>query len=222
MVNIALLSYKSMIRKALFLIMIIFVIAFSNNAAAQEMDFGVVGGVDITSINKTEDSGLKFGFHLGGLTRHKLNNNSNIAVSLQFSTAGDRYSVWEENSSATKVKSYHSTSLYYINMPVLYQYYFTNILGIELGPRISWCLGGSTKSKIGNDSWDKEKIPYKDINPVSLGLVVGIYTSNFNNGTFENFFIDLRGFWEVTNIIKNSGSNKSMGFQLSIGYIFKS
>ena len=90
------------------------------------------------------DGGLKVGINLGGIAQLKLNDDMSVMANLRFSTKGQEFSKTIEDQN-NHLKIYNSTSLYYIDIPVLYQYYFKDIIGVEAGPTFNFCLGGKNR-----------------------------------------------------------------------------
>ena len=105
----------------------------------------------------------------------------------------------------------------YFNLPVLYQYYFTDILGIEAGLNFCYCVTGSLQTKIGNGSWQSQDFSSADYNSFDMGLILGIYTDNLI--PHDNFFVSLRVYYGFLDVLKDAGSNKNLSVQASVGYM---
>ena len=113
-------------RKGLLTFSLFFLILVNLNHklnAQEQFQYGFIGGLNMSTITaKNHDSGFKMGFNIGGVAQYLINNNSCIAANLNLSSKGQQFSKIEENS-LNYLKIYHSTTLYYIDIPLLYQYY---------------------------------------------------------------------------------------------------
>ncbi len=169
---------------------------------------------------KNHDSGLKVGFNLGGISQYKIDNKSSIVANLKFSTKGQQFSRIEESINEYR-KIYCTTILYYIDIPILYQYYFEDLLGLEIGPTFNFCMGGKDKSKTGNDPWEIRSFEKGSYNPFEFGLTCGVFSSDLGQSSFNNIFIEFRYFIGLTSFIRNYERNTNTGVFLNIGYIFE-
>lgn len=198
-----------------------FLLLISTKTYSQEISLGLTGGLNMNTIStKDEDGGLKAGINIGGLAQYKLNEKSSLVANLKFSTKGQQFSKIQENHNE-HVKIYHSTSLYYIDIPILYQYYFKDILGLEIGPTFNFCLGGKDKTKIGDSPWNIEKFKKGTYNTFEFGLTCGVLSRDLGQSSFNNIFIEFRFFLGLTNFMKNQGKNTNSGVFLNIGYIIE-
>lgn len=223
MVNLFL-SIKRIIslkKRFLSLSILFFLSLISPCVKSQELSFGLTGGLNMSTISsKDESGGLKAGINIGGLAQYKLNDKSSIVTNLKFSTKGQQFSKIQENQNE-HIKIYHSTSLYYIDVPVLYQYYFKDLLGLEIGPTFNFCLGGKDKSKIGDNPWNITKFEKGSYNPFEFGITCGVFSRDLGQSSFNNIFIEFRFFMGLTNFMKNHERNTNSGAFLNIGYIIE-
>lgn len=188
---------------------------------AQEFLYGFTGGLNMNTIStESNDGGLKVGCNFGGIAQLKLDNNNRISANLKFSSKGQQFSKIIENQNE-HLKIYHSTSLYYIDIPVLYQYYFEDLIGLEIGPTFNICLGGKDKSKIGNETWNIKTFEKGSYNPFEFGFTFGAFTRDLGQSSFNNIFIEFRFFMGLTNFIKDYERNTNTGAFLNIGYIIE-
>ena len=193
----------------------------SSDIKSQDLLFGFTGGLNMNTIStKSDDGGLKVGFNLGGLTQYKLNEKMSLVANIKFSAKGQQFSKVIENQN-DYLKIYHSTSLYYIDIPILYQYHIKDLLGLEIGPSFNFFLSGKDKSKVGNATSDVRKFEKGSYNPFEFGLAFGIFTRDLGQSSFNNIFIEFRYFIGLTNVIKNYGRNVNAGAFLNIGYIIE-
>lgn len=193
----------------------------SPDIKSQDISFGFTGGLNMNTIStKSDDGGLKVGFNLGGLAQYKLNEKMSISANIKLSAKGQQFSKVIENPN-NYLKIYHSTSLYYIDIPILYQYHIKDLLGLEIGPSFNFFLSGKDKSKIGNIKSDVRKFEKGTYNPFEFGLAFGIFTRDLGQSSFNNIFIEFRYFIGLTNVIKNYGRNINSGAFINIGYIIE-
>lgn len=208
--------------RGLLALMAVMVLSFisSGKLHAQDFDyhFGVRGGVGMSTLTGFQNNGLKLGLTAGGYAKCIIDENNSIDVELSYSTGGQQSQKWLDNNEA-QVKVYNKYTLHYLNLPILYQYYFTDILGIEGGLNFRYCMGGSLKSKIGNESWHSVNFGKDSYNSFEMGLIMGVYTENFIPN--DRFFVSLRAYFGFIDVVKNVGCNKNVSVQVSVGYMFK-
>lgn len=201
-------------------LMMILAVTFGIEVNAQNftdnLSFGLRAGLNMTTVSGITESGLELGFTAGVGSKYSISGNSSLSAELFYTTSG-----MSANKSidtiGVKVKIYNKIHLHYLAIPIVYQYYFTDILGIEIGPQVGFCLGGKEKNKIGNESWVPSKLSPTDYNVFDCGILAGIYT---NNITQENdFLVSLRVYFGLTDAMKYEGSNKNICIQFGIGYI---
>ncbi len=203
--------------------MIAFLMIFLSNSdiKSQDIHFGFTGGLNMNTIStKSDDGGLKVGFNLGGLAQYKIDGKMSVVANIKLSAKGQQFSKIIENQN-DYLKIYHSTSLYYIDIPILFQYHIKDLLGLEIGPSFNFFLSGKDKSKIGNTISEIRKFEKGSYNPFEFGLAFGIFTRDLGQSSFNNIFIEFRYFIGVTNVIKNYGRNVNAGAFLNIGYIIE-
>ncbi len=204
------------------LLIALLITIFSNiNIKAQDLLFGFTGGLNMNTIStKSDDGGLKVGFNIGGLAQYKIDKKMSVVANIKLSAKGQQFSKVIENQN-DYLKIYHSTSLYYIDIPILYQYHIKDLLGLEIGPSFNFFLSGKDKSKIGNTIAEIKKFEKGTYNPFEFGLAFGIFTRDLGQSSFNNIFIEFRYFLGLTNVIKDYGRNVNAGAFLNIGYIIE-
>ena len=187
---------------------------------AQDADyhFGIRGGVGMSTLTGFENNGLKLGITAGGYAKYMIDEYSSINAELSYSTGGQQSEKWLENGSE-QLKVYSKYNLHYLNLPILYQYYFTDILGVEGGVNFRYCLTGSLKTKVGNERWQSVDFDQNYYNSFDLGLIFGVYTENLI--PHDNFFVSLRSYFGFLDVVKDVGANKNISIQISVGYMFK-
>ena len=196
------------------LVAIVFFVFNGGILKAQDNDYqlGVRGGVGMSTISGFQNNGLKLGLTVGGFGKYFIDENMSIIADINYSMGGQQSERWITDS-RDEIKEYRKYRLHYINFPVLYQYYFTDILGLEAGFNMRYCLAGSLKTKIGNDSWKSADLDY---NNFDCGLIFGVYTDNLIPN--EDFFVSLRAYFGFLDVVRNVGSNKNVSVQVTVGY----
>ena len=206
---------KTLVSKGLVTLLVAMFFVFNGVVVkAQDNDYqiGVRGGVGMSTINGFQNNGLKVGLTIGGFGKYYIADNMSIIADLDYSMGGQQSERWITDS-RDELKEYRKYRLHYINLPVLYQYYFTDILGLEAGFNTRICIAGSLKTKVGNDSWKSADLDY---NNFDCGLIFGVYTDKLIPN--EDFFVSLRAYFGFLDVVKNVGSNKNVSIQVTVGY----
>ena len=171
-------------------------------AKAQEVHFGVKGGLNISQLHFNDNtiSDSKAGIHLGILAHIHASKTWAIQPELLFSMEGAK------NVGDPRV----TYNLNYLNVPVLLQYMFDNGIRLEGGPQIGFLLGAKTKS--GGVTVDNKGF---ESTAVSIPLGIGYITSS-------GLGFDARYVFGLSNIngSKNGPSIQSNVFQLGLFYQF--
>ena len=213
---------KSLTIKSLIALLAVMFFSLDNGGSliAQDADyhFGIRGGVGMSTLTGFENNGLKLGITAGGYAKYMIDEYSSINAELSYSTGGQQSEKWLENGSE-QLKVYSKYNLHYLNLPILYQYYFTDILGVEGGVNFRYCLTGSLKTKVGNERWQSVDFDQNYYNSFDLGLIFGVYTENLI--PHDNFFVSLRSYFGFLDVVKDVGANKNISIQISVGYMFK-
>ncbi|MBR4136830.1 MAG: PorT family protein [Bacteroidales bacterium] len=177
---------------------------------------GFRGGVGMATLNGYQNNGLRLGLAAGVCGIYDIAKNKSIIAEFSYSMGGQQTEKWITET-RDEMKEYSRFGFHYLNIPVLYQYYFPDILGLEGGLNFRYCMAGTLKTKIGNDSWHSANFISSDYNTFDFGLIIGVYTQNLI--PHENFFVSLRAYFGFIDVVKNVGSNKNMSIQVSVGYM---
>lgn len=196
------------------LAVIFFLFANGNILKAQRNDYqlGVRGGIGMATLSGFQNNGLKLGLAAGFYGQYFLSNNTSIIADIDYSMGGLQSEQWISDNNE-EIKVYRKYRLHYFNVPVLYQYYFTDILGLEAGCNFRYCIAGNLKTKVGNEQWNNESL---DHNNFDFGLIFGVYTDKLIPD--DNFFVSLRAYFGFIDVVKEVGSNKNVSVQVSVGY----
>lgn len=179
-------------------------ILFAGAAAAQNVNIGIKGGVNIANINN--DDGTKYnartGFNLGLLGHIHLAPQLALQPEVVYSAQGVKYTT---AGLETKLK------LDYINVPVLLQYMFDNGFRLQAGPQVGFLI--NAKNEINSNSINV-KDSYKK---VDFGISGGIGYVNTPTG----LGVDARYNLGLSKI-NEAGSNKLTNrvFQIGLFYLF--
>ena len=171
-----------------------------NSINAQNVTFGVKGGLNLASIdryiNGQPDPKFRTSFHIGGFVEAPLWNKFSLQPELLYSGQGFRIKYSDE---------VYVQKLNYLNLPILLKYYISERLSVETGPQMGVLISSNVS--------DYEKkidfaIDFGLAYKMEMGLGFGI-RYNFGLSYFDNF--------------SNSDSppfNKHRVFQISVAYIF--
>lgn len=189
-----------------------------NTLQAQETGkyhFGVRGGLGMSTLSGFKNNGLRLGVTAGVYGDYNFNSNNIFTTELYYSMGGQQQEKWVEQGSE-KVKTYNRYRFHYLNIPFIYQHYFSDILGVEGGLNFRYCLGGSLKTRIGNENWQTQEFDRFDYNTLDMGLILGVYTDNLIPQ--ENFFVSLRAYFGFLDVVRDVGSNKNISVYVGVGY----
>jgi len=201
-------NYFTMKLKTLFAV---FFAVFALNAVAQDLKFGVKGGLNLAHFGGDDNvmvNETKVGLHIGCFAQYGIMENLVLQPELLLSFEG------------SKVDDQDKTpfSLTYLNVPVMVSCSIVAVKGlsVEAGPQLGFLLG----AKIDGDSERntpfgsfKVKDNYKSTN-FSFNLGAGYEIT-------ENIGIGLRYCIGLSSIADDSDSNlKQHNFQVSVAYKF--
>ena len=194
-----------------------FLFIFGGTLKAQDnIHFGFRGGLGMSTLTCFENNGLKLGLTCGVCGQYNIAENQKVLTEIYYSTGGQQSEKWR-GSRNEQIKVYSKYNLHYVNLPIIYQYYFTDILGVEAGPNLRYCLNGTWKTKIGNENWHSESFSTGNYNSFDFGLIIGVFTSNLLQ--HDDVFVSLRAYFGFLDVIKDVGANKNIGVQVSVGYM---
>jgi len=182
--------------KKFLLLAVVTVLGFTS-VNAQEIKFGVKGGLNFATIggDNTKDIELVTSFNFGVLSEIPISDKFSFQPELMYSGQGYGF---KDNTIA----------LSYLNIPLMGKYYVTKGLSVEAGPQIGFLLDAKN-----------EKIKVKDsFNTVDFGVNFGLgykLENGLNFGARYNL-----GLTDINNVANSSSKNQNRTIQLSIGYFF--
>ncbi len=187
--------------------------------AQKQFTFGPKIGVDYTHFwGKNAYHGGQLNYQAGLFMEYRFTSRFSIAPEVVFAAQGGKYEVKDYNDGDGYFDAKFTENVNYINIPVMFKYYVTPALSIDLGPQ----LGINVYSKYTVESKDKhlniketedQKDDTKAIDVgVGLGLTYNIAKDVFVQGRYT------LGLTEVFDKSWDTGKNGNA--QIAIGYRF--
>ncbi|CDF78172.1 conserved hypothetical protein containing N-terminal outer membrane beta-barrel domain [Formosa agariphila KMM 3901] len=170
------------------------------NVNAQDIQFGVKGGLNFASIygDHSSDYDEVTSFNLGVMAEIPVNEKFSFQPELLYS--GQGYSL---DSDSDKM-----VELYYLNVPLMGKYYVTKGLSLEAGPQIGFLLSAKDDKSSATDYF----------NTVDFGVNFGLgykLDNGLNFGARYNL-----GLTDINNVDGFSDKNRNGVLQVSVGYFF--
>ncbi len=208
---------KTMKGKAVLLTLLLCLALSGLQAQERErFNIGLRGGFGMATLNGYENNGLRLGMAFAVCGIYNITENTSVIADLGYAMGGQQSERWITEG-RDEMKEYSRFGFHYLNIPVLYQYYFTDILGLEGGINFKYCLSGRKKTKIGNGSWESDtNFGRDDYNNFDMGVIFGVFTKNIIPN--ENFLVSLRAYLGFLDVVKDIGRNKNFSVQISFGY----
>ncbi|MDN3706486.1 porin family protein [Myroides ceti] len=182
------------------------ILAVSLAANAQDVQFGVKGGVNFANLpgSDVDNAKMKTGFHVGGFVEIPLSDQFSLQPEVLYSTQGQKGKILGQD---------YTLSLDYVNVPILAKYYAVENLGIVLGPQIGFLA--KSEAETGDVSLDA-KDGFKS---VDIGIAVGAEYQLENGILFgARYNFGLTKVAEEVGNVKPDGKNGVI--QVSVGYRF--
>lgn len=219
------------------ILLIFFAIISLQMLTAQNVVYGVKGGLNYSKFIQNFDSPIdyknKLGYQIGGFVKIKLTNKLYVQPELLYSFQGTKYDtnliplilpqnpedpLFNDNSSGRIAESN-------IILPVMLKYYFTDKLNIELGPQLGYLFHVKEDNEIVVDTNEDTIIADRDrsASDFNLGMDIGVgYGFNENIGVnfrYNYGFNRIERNHNLGNYISNFKLRNSV-FQLSLEYWF--
>lgn len=176
----------------------VFAFGFIN---AQDTKFGAKGGLNFATVSETEGAKNKIGFNIGVFAEIGISDSFSVQPELLFSTQGAGYEGG-------------STSLNYINIPVMAKFKVAEGFSLQAGPQFGLLMSATSNPDNGDSKDVKDGLKTLD-----LGL-------NFGAGydISENIMVDLRynlGLGGLTKDLPDGAKDSNNRvIALSVGYKF--
>ena len=192
-------------------------------ASAQNVQFGVRGGLNISTESKYvymssndvvyESSDMKWrpGINIGGLVNIPILQNWDVEIDLTYSMLGYKDKVYNETEQVLPKTNYTVTS-HYLTLPFMAKFFpLSNGLYLELGPQFGFLM--SKKDKL--DGSEIQNF-YDSGNKTFDFAVLGGIGYRFSN----DVFVDARYIHSFTDTNDHYTGGKNRNIQISLGYLF--
>ncbi|MGJ8685422.1 MAG: porin family protein [Nonlabens sp.] len=185
-------------------------------SAAQEIDFGVKGGVNFAKLtgDNLEDADGRTGFHVGFTGEYMFNESFGLQSEVVYSTQG-----LQSETSFGGVTTESKLKLDYINVPVLAKFYLGESgFSIDAGPQIGFLV--SDKLEVNGENVDDEL----NAETIDLSAGGGIAYKFKEGSSLEGFNVSARYMIGLSNVYKDNSTFgddvTNSNLQLSVGYKF--
>ena len=187
--------------------------------AQKQFTFGPKIGVDYTHFwGKNAYHGGQLNYQAGLFMEYRFTSRFSIAPEVVFAAQGGKYEVKDYNDGDGYFDAKFTENVNYINIPVMFKYYVTPALSIDLGPQ----LGINVYSKYTFESRDKA-LDYKKTydqkdrtKTIDVGVGLGL-TYNIA----KDVFVQGRYTMGVTDVFEDGWDKAKNGnAQIAIGYRF--
>jgi hypothetical protein len=183
------------------------VLAISSMLAvqAQNVKFGVKGGLNLSKLTSTDGAKVLAGFNAGALANFKLDESWAIQPEVQYSTQGTK----AQKDILGLLTTEGTMKLDYINVPVLAQYHIESFY-LEAGPQVGFMT--AAKAKSGNVTVDVKD----SVKTVDFGLNFGFgYQLDMGLGIGARYNFGLTNVYDSDKI-----DRKNSVAQIDLFYIF--
>ena len=201
------------IKKIILTAVAVFGFAFAN---AQEVKFGVKGGLNISNFSgDVEGNKSRIGYLVGGFAEIKISEKFSIQPELLYSAQGVNFK--ESGSGFTNEEKQING---YLNIPVMAKGYVAPKVSIEVGPQIGFLLNSKSKVEetVDGDVYSVEADTKKFFESTDFGLNFGL-----GYDLTEKLSIGGRYNLGLSNILKDAEEGekvKNSVFSFSVGYKF--
>ncbi len=189
---------------------------------AQEVHFGLKGGLNIANIKGDHTNGdSRTLYHAGAMAEVKLSELFSLQPEVIYSVQGSEGGVsldYGPNPHDNILSAKITQETKYLNVPIMGKYYVLDALSLELGPQIGFLLNAeqtmTLKSELGHSTNTRKA--KEEYNTFDFGVNFGAgYTFN------DKIYLNARYNLGLTNVYDSDyieGENSV--FQCSLGYFF--
>jgi hypothetical protein len=175
-------------------------------AKAQDVTFGVKGGLNIAKLTNTDNSKVRPSVYIGGLVNIAFNESLSIQPELLYSGQGNKYDV--NNVTVTD-------KVNYINLPVMMQYRIVPEFYLEAGAQLGLLV--ASKTELGKTTLDvKDQTSSADF---GLGFGVG-YQFPIGLGIGARYMFGLTNVYKDNNGTFSGTNTKNSVAQIGVFYTF--
>jgi len=191
---------------------------------AQEVKFGIKGGINFTTVLGTDYEGLKTSFHFGAASEIILSDNFSVQPELLYSSQGSRYEETYEFLGFIEEEKV-DIDLNYLNIPIMAKFYPVGGFNIEAGPQIGFLLSAKTDFSFNeNGDITSGSDDLKDhLKGIDLGLNLGLgykFTNGFNLGARYTFALTDINDSSNADFMYTNSKLTNMVAQFSVGFFF--
>lgn len=207
------------------------VVSLSAQEKTTSSQFGIKSSVNMSSFNgkDVKDNDYKVGFSAGVYGHFPLTDRFAVQPEVNFTRMGGKHKDEVTEIGNTTVKSKNKTTLDYIQVPVMFQYYPAGSrFNVEAGPQFGFNMYASNKKQISTYANNavyttEEKFDEKDnVKNFDFGVNFGLgynVTDNINVGA--RYYMGLTKISENTNNGTQLGPDvKNHSFSFGVGYSF--
>ncbi|MDH0658400.1 porin family protein [Empedobacter sp. GD03865] len=207
------------------------VVSLSAQEKTTSSQFGIKSSVNMSSFNgdDVKDNDYKVGFSAGVYGHFPITDQFAVQPEVNFTRMGGKYKDEVMEVGNTTVKSKNKTTLDYIQVPVMLQFYPAGSrFNIEAGPQFGYNVYASNKTQVStyvnNTVYNtEEKTDIKDnVKDFDFGVNFGL---GYN--VTDNINVGARYYMGLTKIGDNKNNNnvevgdvKNHSFSIGVGYSF--
>lgn len=184
-----------------------FLLLLMQHSKAQEVRFGVRGGLSLSNIPEINAStNARTSFHLGGVMEALYDDKIAIQPEIIFSQQGFDYA----QDGVERV-----FKLSYVHVPVMIKYYVSKNVYVESGPQIGFLYSAELNTTVDGEQMDIDIKEGMRSNDLSLNVGLGFQVKKHLNLT-------ARYCYGLTNVVDRLPHKKFKNriFQVSVGYFF--
>jgi len=200
--------------------MIIAALLISCSMSAQNIGFGLKGGINFSNEScggsignyvESDKHEMKAGFHVGAVASYRLSPKFALEADLMYSMQGYRDKITVLGEAILHDEGFNVTS-HYLTLPVAVKFYPVDNFYVECGPQMGYLL--SKKGKL--DNWENDNPFGSDTNRNFDFCIFGGLGYEFDNG----FFVEARYVHGLTGTVKDVSGHRNRNLEFSIGYMF--
>jgi len=211
-----------------FLIFTTIVLFGITNMKAQDVNFGVKGGINFASVtgDDTDDLDGRTSFHVGVVAEISISDKFSVQPELLYSSQGatseDSYT-----EDGINIMEEGTVKLDYINLPIMAKFYVGEGISLEAGPQIGFLMNSEIEMKLtASGAGVSESISLTEdlkdhIKGIDFGLNLGVGYKMENGLNFgARYNLGLSDANDDPEFFESDSSFKNSVIQVSVGYFF--
>jgi len=202
------------------LLLFIVLAAFGFSIQAQNVHFGVKGGVNFATLSgDIEDVNSRTSFHLGAVAEISISEKFSVQPELLYSSQGAK-SEYIETFEGETFSAKEEIKVDYISIPIMAKYYVGNGFSIEAGPQVSFLT--SSKFEYDYSFGGISESGSEDYKDFTKGIDFGLgFGAGYKMDSGLNFSARYNlGLSNINDDPEDDSNIKNNVFQLSVGYFF--